>query len=122
MRGIKLIMHWLIAALLLSECFVSLAASADAPKPAPASVEAAQPSLPPSNDKINQIIQTLQDPQAREQLIEQLRILSQAQQTLPAQPVSSPKPVKSQVSFTLISISKSINELHFGATQLAAAF
>ncbi len=75
------------------------------------------PAPPTQSEKINEIIRTLQDPQARDQLIQQLTLLSQAQ----ALPVAKPPP-KNQASATLANLSKSISQMHFGAQQLVVAF
>ena len=89
------------------------------PEPAATAVTAPQSTLPasPSPEEINTMIRTLQDPQARDQLIKQLTILSQAQQALPPPPAAPSKPVKN-TSLTLAHLAKSIRELHLGATQL----
>ncbi|MBS0350336.1 MAG: mechanosensitive ion channel [Proteobacteria bacterium] len=71
-----------------------------------------------NQEQINDIIQTLQDPQAREKLIAQLKILAQAQ-TITATPAS---PAKNQTSITLVHLSNSISQIHFGAKDLVIDF
>lgn len=113
---------WIVVASGLLSAGTAVAANA-------VSQPAAQAAAPtPSSEEINAVIHTLQDPQARDQLIKQLTILSQAQQALPAQPLAqpapTPAPTKSQktTSNTLGHLAKSISEIHLGATQLVMSF
>lgn len=75
---------------------------------------------PATAQQIDEIIRTLQDPQAREKLIQQLTILSQAQQQTVINP-GAPT-IKNQASVTVENLSKSVSEFHTDATQLVVTF
>ncbi len=70
---------------------------------------------PPTSQQIDEIIRTLQDPQAREKLIQQLTILSQAQQQMLVTTVPT---IKNQASITVANLSESISEFHTDVTEL----
>lgn len=83
--------------------------AADATSP----VTPAPQTSPPSPEQATQLIHTLQDPQAREQLIEQLNLVSQSQ------PLAvSVATKKTQTLTTLQGLVESINGIHVGAIQL----
>lgn len=81
-------MHRFLTAALLAACCLVTGATAAAQSPAPEQAAAAEASV--SSEDIEQLVQTLEDPQAREELVGQLKVLLEAQKQQAEGPLPEP--------------------------------